>query len=81
MVRGLEALQEVVDAALNEDSPPPATLVLKWPAAKQKEFNLAKDWIDQEVAARAKGAAAPPTDSDHAAPPGTDTVATGGQGA
>lgn len=56
-MRGLEALQEVVDAALNEDSPPPSTLVLKWPMAKQKEFNLAKDWIDQEIAARAKVAA------------------------
>lgn len=58
VVRGLQSLQELVDASLNEDSAPPATLVTKWTKAKRGDFNLAKDWIDQEVQKRAPAEAA-----------------------
>ena len=48
--RGLAAMAELIDSAFDDSKPPVQTVTAKWPRAKQAEFNLARDWVDQETA-------------------------------
>ena len=47
--RGLAAMAELIDAAFDDNVPPVTTIVARWTKAKQAEFNLARDWVDQET--------------------------------
>ena len=60
--RGLVAMAELIDSAFDDSKPPVQTVTARWTKAKQAEFNLARDWVDQEAAeSEPCGAAGVPT--------------------
>lgn len=48
--RGLAAMRELLLAGFDSNMPPSDTIVKTWKKSKQRDFNAAMDWIEQEVA-------------------------------